>query len=275
MKDNTEFRRYELKYTVSEMTAAKIRDYIHNICVQDPNTPVGQKGYVVNNLYFDTPDMRFYTDTKFRKMTRYKPRVRFYGDQVDEFIWPEIKYRHDSIIWKRRQPLRSEKWPELFAVQPSENRYPQIKSGIDSFKEMIYWHNASPTVHVRYFREAYVSTLEEYGRITFDRRLSYCPLYGSIDLRQREQEMIYYDDPVTTVSNCSYLIMEIKVETLMPYWVVNMIKQFQLEQRPFSKYCYSIDHMLGNTPSERNFPRSHFHISGSARQKHQRFKENI
>jgi len=257
------------------MTAAKIRDYIRNICILDPHTPAGQNGYVVNNLYFDTPDMRFYTDTKFRKMTRYKPRARFYGNQVGEFIWPEIKYRHASIIWKRRQPVRIEEWPKLFVTQTSQRIPPQINSGIDSFKEMIYWHNASAIVHVRYFREAYVSTLEEYGRITFDRRLCYRPLYGSIDLRMREQEMIYYDDPVTTVSDRSYLIMEIKVETLMPYWVVNMIKQFQLKQRPFSKYCYSIDHMIRNTPSERNSLRPHFRISDSARQKHQPFKENI
>ena len=31
---------------------------------------------LVNNLYFDTPDMRFYWDTKHRRLNRFKPRLR-------------------------------------------------------------------------------------------------------------------------------------------------------------------------------------------------------
>jgi len=266
LKDNSHFRRYELKYTVSEATASQIRNYIRHICVRDPHTPSGQSGYIVNNLYFDTPGRQFYTDTKFRKMTRYKPRARFYGNQAGEFIWPEIKYRHASIIWKQRKAVRIEEWPRLFSIYPSESLRPRINSGIDSFEDMLYWHNASSVVHVRYFREAYVSTLEEYGRITFDRRLCYRPLNGSTDLQYREEEMMYYDDPVTTVSNDSSIILEIKVGTWIPYWVIHMIQHFRLKQRPFSKYCYSIDHMLGNAISERSFRRHHFRQSGLSRQ---------
>jgi len=252
MNDDTHFRRYELKYTISESKAAEIREYINGICIPDPHIPPGQNGYTVNNLYFDTPDLRFYTDTKFRKMTRYKPRARFYGDQVGDYIWPEIKYRHASIIWKRRQAIPVEKWPHLFSAQLHSAQQPEINPRIDSFEELVYWYNASAVMHVRYFREAYVTTLEQYGRITFDRRLCYRPLLGSIDLEYREADMIYYDDPVTTVSSGSYLILEIKVETLLPYWVVDMIRRFRLKQRPFSKYCYSIDHLHASAPSERN-----------------------
>jgi len=271
LKDNSHFRRYELKYTVSEATAAEIRNYISNICVLDPHTPSGQRGYIVNNLYFDTPNRQFYTDTKFRKMTRYKPRARFYGNRVGEFIWPEIKYRHANIIWKQRRAVKVEKWPELFSICPSERLQPQINSGIGSFEEVIYWHNASPVVHVRYFREAYVSTLEEYGRITFDRRLCYRMLNGSIDLQYREEEMTYYDDPVTMITSESKVILEIKVSTMVPSWVIHLIQHFQLKQRPFSKYCYSIDHMAGNTYSERNARRFHFRQSGLLRQNSQPF----
>jgi hypothetical protein len=64
MDDLTKIRRYELKYTIPESTAAAIRDYISNICTLDKNVPVGQNRYIVNNLYFDTYDLRFYHDTK-------------------------------------------------------------------------------------------------------------------------------------------------------------------------------------------------------------------
>ena len=56
---------------------------------------------MVNNLYLDTPDRRFYYDTKYRKLTRFKPRVRYYGTKPDEFVMLELKNKHNSIIWKK------------------------------------------------------------------------------------------------------------------------------------------------------------------------------
>jgi len=118
-------RRYELKYTINETLALEIKDYIQSICSLDKHVPEGDTGYVVNNLYFDTPDLRFYTDTKHRKLTRYKPRARYYGMKPGKYIWPEIKYRNASVIWKKRYTLPIEKWPELFYPQKSERIQPR------------------------------------------------------------------------------------------------------------------------------------------------------
>ena len=102
MEDLSKIRRYELKYTITEGMAADIQDYISNICCLDKHVPAGESGYTVNNVYFDTSDLKFYHDTKFRKVTRYKPRARYYGMKPSDVIWPEIKYRHCNIIWKKR-----------------------------------------------------------------------------------------------------------------------------------------------------------------------------
>ena len=83
----------------------------------DKFVPEGERGYIVNNLYFDTTDLRFYNDTKFRKPTRFKPRARYYGNKATNFIWPEIKYRNASVIWKRRYKIPIERWPELFLTE--------------------------------------------------------------------------------------------------------------------------------------------------------------
>lgn len=249
--DLCQIRRYELKYTISEQIAARIRDYIRGFCSYDKNVPPGQNGYIVNNLYFDTPDLRFYYDTRFRKLTRYKPRARFYGDKAKDYIWPEIKYRHSSVIWKTRYPLPVEKWPELFYPQKSDRKKPIIKNSLNTFEDLIYWYHAEPVLHVRYFREPYVTDIEAYGRVTFDRQLSYRPAYGLIDLPESSDDMLYYDDPITTVSSESSVLLEIKVETWVPFWVVDIIRKFNLLQRPFSKYCYGIDHHYGYIPSSR------------------------
>ena len=250
--DFNEIKRYELKYTITEELATQIRDYIKNICTVDKYVPPGETGYVVNNLYFDTPDLKFYYDTKFRKLTRFKPRARFYGAQPTDVIWPEIKYRNASLIWKRRYCIPIERWPELFDAGITDRRQPIIKDHLETFDDLIYWYGAQPVLHVRYFREAYVTELEAYGRVTFDRELCCRPTFGSIDLNYNEQDMFYYDDPVNSRSDDSPVILEIKVETLIPIWAIELIHKFNLKQRGFSKYCYGMDSVLGYCEDGRN-----------------------
>ena len=239
--DLSKLKRYELKYTISESLAAEIRDYIRGFFKLDEHVPSGEDGYIVNNLYFDTPDLRFYFDTRFRKLIRYKLRARFYGEKSSDYIWPEIKYRHGPVIWKTRRKIPMEEWPQLFLLQRSEQQESVRKSGLDSFEELVHWYGAQPVLHVRYYREPYVTQLETYGRVTFDRRLTYSMAEGSIDVFRDGREMIYYDDPLSTLCHESPIVLEIKVERLVPFWVIDMVRQFGLVQRPFSKYCYGID----------------------------------
>ena len=250
--DLNKIRRYELKYTITEELAIKIREYIKNICTLDKHVPPGETGYIVNNLYFDTSDLKFYYDTRFRKLTRFKPRARYYGLKAKDLIWPEIKFRQASVIWKKRYCISIEQWPDLFHPRELGNHKPLIKDQLDRFEEMIYWYGAQPVLHVRYFREPYVTELEEYGRVTFDRQLCYRSPKGSIDLDYKEEDMIYYDDAITTREFESPVLLEVKVETLVPYWAIEMIRRFSLFQRPFSKYCYGIDNTLGYITEVRN-----------------------
>jgi len=248
-QDLSKIRRYELKYTVTEEKAAAIIQYIKGFCALDAHVPAGETGYIVNNLYFDTPELRFYHDTKFRRLTRYKPRARYYGENIGAFIWPELKFRNASVIWKIRHRLPVNLWPTLFHPQYSERTVSEVKNRLDTFEEVVHWHGAHPMMHVRYFREPFVTQIEEYGRITFDRSLAYRMAGGSLDLCCNASEMIYYDDAVTTVHNESPVLLEIKVERMVPFWVVDLIRRFELVQRPFSKYCYGIDNHMNMTVS--------------------------
>ncbi|MBN1998349.1 polyphosphate polymerase domain-containing protein [candidate division KSB1 bacterium] len=252
MRDLSEIRRYELKYTITEEQAVGIREYIKNFCTLDSHVPDGENSYIVNNLYFDTPDLLFYYDTKFRKVTRYKSRARFYGLQASDRIWPEVKYRRASVIWKHRYSVPIDQWPKIFSPRESDHKQPHFKEQLDSFDDLIYWYGAQPKLHVRYVREPYVTDLEEYGRITFDRELCYRATRDSIDLAYREEDMIYYDDPATAMCEFAPVILEIKVERLVPVWAVELIRKFNLIQRGFSKYCYGIDYILGYCEDGRN-----------------------
>ena len=115
---------------------------------------------------------------------------------------------------------------------------------MDTFDEIIYWYSAQPILHVRYFREPYVSDLESYGRVTFDRNLCCRPTNGSIDLDYDERDLLYYDDPISSHNYDSPVLLEIKVEKQVPAWAIELIRKFNLMQRPYSKYCYGLDSIM-------------------------------
>ena len=249
--DISAIRRYELKYTITEETASEIREYIKNICTLDKNVPEGKDGYFVNNLYFDTSDLKFYYDTKYRKLNRYKARARFYGEEATDFVWPEIKYRIANVIWKKRYNISIERWLNIFSPEHLNQHHPVINKKLDTFDNLVYWHNAQSVLHVRYYREPYVTDLENYGRVTFDRNLCCRTTRGNIELDYNEHDMCYYDDPISAINIDSPVILEIKVETLVPLWAIELIRKFNLMQRGFSKYCYGIDSILGYLDTER------------------------
>ena len=249
--DLSHIKRYELKYKITEAKAAAIKEHIRGICILDKHSDPELGGYIVNNLYFDTPNLQFYYDTKHRKLTRFKPRARYYGNKPTQYIWPEVKYRNCNIIWKKRDRIPLEDWPKLFYPVLSDVRDFDIRDRAASFDDLIRIFNASAVLHVRYFREPFVTELETYGRVTFDRRLTCRKAEGSIDLSFDPAELLYYDDPKTTRHFESPVLLEIKVETFVPRWTIDLIRKFKLVQTGFSKYCYGIDFFKEFTPSIR------------------------
>jgi hypothetical protein len=135
-------------------------------------------------------------------------------------------------------------WPALFYSSDPEQRPAAVRDQLETFDDVIHWHNAQPVLHVRYLREPYVTELEAYGRITFDRWLCCRSTKGSIDLDYEERDMLYYDDPVTSKNANAPVILELKLETLVPAWAVELIRTFNLVQRAYSKYCYGLDSVM-------------------------------
>jgi hypothetical protein len=252
LKYTDDIRRYELKYTVSEEVACAIREYVKDICTYDKHVLPGTDGYIINTLYFDTPDLRLYHHAKIRRLNRYKTRVRYYGLQPAEDLWTEVKYRSGNVIWKRRCRVPLEFWPKLIEPELTTLQQPIIKDRLDTFDELVLWLGAQPTLHVRYFREPYVTELEDYGRITFDRRICCAPAEDTYHLEYNEQDMIYFDDAFHTREDDSLVVLEIKVCTSIPKWIIELIHKFNLKQRPYSKYCYGIESIMGFFPDSRN-----------------------
>ncbi len=238
--------RYESKYLVPGDMVPDLREYISAFC--SPDRFAGPGGtYVVNNLYFETPEMRFYNDTRLKRFERFKPRCRFYGDGSDGFLWLELKHKVQNVTWKIRRRIPVAGWDTLFSCgfDSADPRVHRVNV-VESFEDAIIAFGAEPFMFVRYEREPYVSDVSQYGRITFDRRLSYCTAEGSATLLHG-RPYTFYDDAVTAIhpDDESPVLLEIKTETNVPVWVTDMIRRFDLSRRGFSKYCQAVDHHLG------------------------------
>ncbi|HPQ71743.1 MAG TPA: polyphosphate polymerase domain-containing protein [bacterium] len=242
---STVISRYEAKYVIPESLALRIRDAIGITCSPDKHAGPDNR-YMVNNLYLDTPDLRFYYDTRLKRFTRFKPRVRYYGACPNDFLWVELKHKVKNVTWKIRRRINLHEWPHNLTDYVPNGNNGHLYSLADSFEAAVLRMQAQPVVHVQYIREPYVSELEEYCRITFDRCLTYRPACGSYALTASDA-MAYWDDPITTAfcGDDSPVILEIKTETNVPFWVIALIRRFGLQQRGFSKYCNAMDNILG------------------------------
>ena len=236
--------RYELKYTVTEGQAEEIRDYIQPLFSLDANVTGEQGAYTVNSVYMDTPGLRFYHDTRLRQLLRFKPRVRYYGTCGAEFATLEVKYRHHRTVWKVRDRIAMAEWPGVLEIPRSEVTSPKYETLPQSFVDLHHLYGTEPVLHLRYHREPFVSEVDAYGRITFDRGMRYRLMRGSYGLSSHDEEMSYYDDAVTAQWAESPVVMEIKTESLVPFWALDIIKRFSLVQRGYSKYRYVIDNCL-------------------------------
>jgi len=242
--------RYESKYLIPEALVPAIRAAIRGIC--SPDRHAGEDGrYVVNNVYFETPDLRFYHDTRFRQHCRFKPRIRFYGSKPDGVMWLELKHKLRDVTWKVRDKVDASHLATLWDGGMPGVALPGPGRTIDlyeSFDDAVMRFGASPILQVRYVREPWVSDLDDYGRITFDRHLT-CRSLVSADSMIAGPPFLPFDDPVTTGYRLdeSPVVLEIKTETAVPLWVQHLVRSFNLDRRGFSKYCVGLERVLGET----------------------------
>ncbi|HLM74498.1 MAG TPA: VTC domain-containing protein, partial [Polyangiaceae bacterium] len=98
-------------------------------------------------------------------------------------------------------------------------------------------------VLVEYEREAYVSVVDNYARLTFDRRIV-CQARDTFDLEATPSRWRAVDHPVKTQTPEPVCVLELKFERVTPRWMVDLVKRLELVRLSFSKYCYSIDALL-------------------------------
>ncbi len=239
--------RYELKYQIPMSMVEPISQYVSVFCNLDYYSEISNdKFYTINSLYFDTPS---YLLARKRELggdeKSFSLRVRSYGDAPKPPYFFETKEKVYEFCRKSRGLINTERWADLFQDINSVPEFnPYANKNVMCFMDLVQTYNCSPVILTQYRRKAYISTIDDYARVTFDRSLRYeaNPGYNVKPIERRMTNYDHFEYFEAPGMNC---ILELKCERKIPMWFLDLIKYFNLRQGRFSKFNASMIEAYG------------------------------
>jgi SPX domain protein involved in polyphosphate accumulation len=250
----TRFERLELKYLIDEVTADRVRRDIAPYCNADEHNDASRKqpGYTISSLYLDSPGLAFHCAKERGDSERLKLRIRSYAGAP--FAVLEQKRKVSDIIDKTRASVpRSQVERAAQGLYTGKEEPLEVRNFLRKFAIVAATSGAQPTLHVSYQREAFMSAVDSYARVTFDRDI----------VAQRTNDWALDGDP----SNwCAFnhnwrpdlrernIVLELKCESSIPFWMSDLVRKNSLESQSFSKYSIGI-RITGRQAGEGLVPR--------------------
>lgn len=198
-----------------------------------------EDGYPVLSEYYDTTERTSYWQKQFGVPNRRRVRSRVYGRRdgaIPASAFIEVKHKLDGVTVKRRVPVDLHELEGLTTgVIPAAraSSTPADQRVLAEIEDLVNERGSRPVVQIRYHRFAYDSGPEGTIRITFDneprcrfRRVALTPDDPDFELPLLE--------PGSS-------IMEVKTIGPVPYWFRNLIGEFNLVPRGFSKYTAALE----------------------------------
>jgi hypothetical protein len=212
--------------------------------------------YVVNSLYFDSPNFYFLRQRLERVQNRFNMRIRSYGTEPILPFFAEIKQRTGTFIRKYRFKLEKNNVEEIIRQASTIDQSKHTNNNLELFKSAVLTYDAQPKVLVQYRRLAFVSNCDDYARVTFDIDLKYQRENSWLPLPKKDS-LCNCDLQTSFDSGCS-VILELKCEPQVPLWMIDLVHTFRLKKRGFSKYSNCLRPILGQYNPDSNLLRETF-----------------
>ena len=230
--------RYEFKYIIPQWQVDEVRRAIEPFCVLDPNSarsPTHE--YAIQSLYLDTMNRDLFRISRERRSRRWKARVRHYDGSDTVFL--EIKNKDHDMVKKPRARIPVADWVE----RVHGPLHPEASSAERLFCQRLLRYQLLPTLMVRYQREAWLSTVDSYARVTFDRKVR-CQPWSDWSLDADPRNWIALDSPQTMLSVPQGVVLELKCLSAVPRWLANVAHHAGLQKIRYSKYCRGIERLF-------------------------------
>lgn len=241
--------RYELKYLIPWEYVEPMTDFLTVYCSLDYYSELAENNdyfYTISTLYFDTPNHEFLRQRMEGKAIRFNMRARAYGNGEKAPYFLEIKNRSGiaGVVKKYRATVEEQHWPAILtnpSFRPLESESGIEKANKELFLRLAISYAIEPKILTKYQRRAFFSTVDSYARVTMDIKMQYrvenkYTVCSSHDMTNYDNETIY---SYNTQSDAS-VVLELKCDAAeVPYWMLDLIRQFDLKQVAFSKYISS------------------------------------
>ncbi|HMV68971.1 MAG TPA: polyphosphate polymerase domain-containing protein [Myxococcota bacterium] len=228
--------RREYKYLIAPAMIPRIRRELAGICHPDPyGGPDGR--YPIRSLYLDTRSFQLAESNRAEAHTRFKVRVRSYPSAPSAPAFLEVKRRFGDVIRKSRVAVPASEWPGLLSLPAATQR-----AEVASFVHLVTWLDLRPAAVVEYDREAWVSDLDDYGRVTFDLAIG-CQRADDWSLSPRPFARIPLDYPARTATWGPVAILEMKWAGPAPVWMRSLVQRLELIRYAYSKYGSAIEEL--------------------------------
>ncbi len=214
------FRRVEMKYILDPDQLSAVTDAMSG------HMQLDSYGLTeIRNVYFDTPTFMLARRSNEHPLYKEKLRVRSYGEPgPDSEVFVELKKKYDGVVYKRRLTLSldaAEGWL-LHGTDPGFDS--QIRDEIDYM--MSYYGDLRPAMFLSYRREAYFPIDGGDLRLTLDRSIR-------ADVEDRRLSGDHEGFPVL---DDGLTLMELKIPTAIPLWMVEAMEGAGIRKCSFSKY---------------------------------------
>lgn len=222
--------RYEFKYLLTAEEMPPIRRFLLRYCLPDTNA-YGLEWYGIQSLYLDTPDYAFYRTSVEKAVERIKLRVRGYTTGTGP-LKVEVKRRVGDVVSKTSLITTPPIWAELTGAGPRVAGPGEVPLFLRRVEQM----RAMPKLLVRYERHALHSVIDDYVRVTFDRRIQ-CQQMLQWSMSGDPRGWLPVDHPPSANEEESTYVLELKFKVAPPAWLHDMVARFGLVRRGFSKYA--------------------------------------
>ena len=229
------FNRFELKYLITYQQAEQLRHALAAYVIPDEHG-AGNGSYALASLYYDSPDLRCYWEKVDGIKFRRKLRIRCYetSDALSEDtpVFVEIKQRVDRVTQKRRASLRYADALRLCDERQIPEHVLTDRPVVEEIHAFLWQYDMYPASIVRYQRQAFVGTGYDIGlRVTFDTALT------------AQADRLRLHEPLAgrPLWDGNWVVMEIKVNERLPYWLTELVAAHNLQVIRVSKYCRSIE----------------------------------
>lgn len=231
MSNQNIFQRYELKYLVTNDQREIIMKEMSDRMKGDQ---YGKS--TICNIYFDLPNYYLIRKSLEKPAYKEKLRVRSYGTANSaSTVFVELKKKYKDVVYKRRISLPEREAMYYLCSDATGGLPGQIGREIDYFRG--FYENLQPRVFLSYDREAFYAKDDDSFRVTFDENI----MWRDYDLSLTKGA---YGKQILEPNQS---LMEIKVGSAMPLWMVSILTKNQIYKTSFSKYGRAYQDILLNS----------------------------